>query len=246
MLTFVLATKGLTISAMATFVPDQLSLAPLGAGDLIDRAVRLYRRHLFILIRVAAPPVIVAAGGWILLSLSFRQLMLSPEIADVVLYMILGALGCVIVLAGYLFTLVVMGGATRNLVAHLLRNDPVSARTTYNEVRTRFWELLGAAVLVLIWISLSSLSAAFVLYLAAILIGAALLLAGLASPWLSAIVGVIGFLAAIVASLWVFFFIVGRVAYVPQVMLVEVRGVFEAVSRSFSLPRGTCRRLLWV
>src|SRR5258705_11145360 len=152
-----------SITPMATFIPNQLSLAPLGAGDLIDRAVRLYRRHLFILIRVAAPPVIVARGGWILLSLSFRQLMLSPEIADVVLYMILGALGCVIVLAGYLFTLVVMGGATRNLVAHLLRNDPVSARTTYNEARTRFWGLLGVAVLVLIWISFSSFAAAFVL-----------------------------------------------------------------------------------
>src|SRR5258705_249083 len=127
---------------MSIFIPNQLSLAPLGAGDLIDRAVRLYRRHLFILIRVAAPPVIVAAGGWGFLSLSFRQLMLSPEIADVVLYLILGALGCVIVLGGYLFTLVVMGGATRNLVAHLLSNDPVSARTTYNAVRTRFWGLL--------------------------------------------------------------------------------------------------------
>jgi hypothetical protein len=229
---------------MSTSIENQLSLAPLGAGDLIDRAVRLYRRHLFILIRVAAPPVIVAAGGWILLSLSFRRLMLSPEIADVVLYLILGALGCVIVLAGYLFTLVVMGGATRNLVAHLLRNDPVTARTTYNEVRTRFWGLLGAAVVVLIWISFSSFAAAFVLYLAAILIGAALLLVGLASPWLSAIVGVIGFLAAMVASVWVFFFIVGRVAYVPQAMLVEGRGVFEAVSRSFSLARGNVRRLM--
>src|SRR5258705_13660745 len=118
---------------------------------------------MLILIRVAGPSVIVAACGWILLSLSFRQLMLSPEIADVVLYMILGALGCVIVLGGYLFTLVVMGGATRNLVAHLLSNDPVSARTTYNAVRNRFWGLLGAAVLVLIWISFSSFAAAFVL-----------------------------------------------------------------------------------
>ena len=35
---------------------NQLPLAPLGAGDLIDRAVRLYRQHLFTLIRIAAPP----------------------------------------------------------------------------------------------------------------------------------------------------------------------------------------------
>ncbi len=44
-------------------VDNELSLAPLGAGDLIDRAVRLYRRHFLTLIRIAAPPVIVAAAG---------------------------------------------------------------------------------------------------------------------------------------------------------------------------------------
>ncbi len=49
----------------ATLSPNELPLAPLGAGDLIDRAVRLYRRHLFVLIRTAAPPVIIAAAGWI-------------------------------------------------------------------------------------------------------------------------------------------------------------------------------------
>ena len=41
--------------------PQLISLAPLGAGDLIDRAVRLYRHHFVTLIRIAAPPVIVSA-----------------------------------------------------------------------------------------------------------------------------------------------------------------------------------------
>ena len=35
---------------------NELALAPLGAGDLIDRAVRMYRRHFLTLIRIAAPP----------------------------------------------------------------------------------------------------------------------------------------------------------------------------------------------
>ena len=41
---------------MADPTVRQLSLAPLGAGDLIDRAVRLYRRDLLVLIRTAALP----------------------------------------------------------------------------------------------------------------------------------------------------------------------------------------------
>ena len=55
---------------MSLLSANHLSLAPLGAGDLIDRAVRLYRRHLFVLIRTAAPPVIIGAAGWIVFSLS--------------------------------------------------------------------------------------------------------------------------------------------------------------------------------
>ena len=62
----------------------QLSLAPLGAGDLIDRAVRLYRRHLFVLIRTAALPVIIAALGGILMSLGFRQI---SETSEVLIYL---------------------------------------------------------------------------------------------------------------------------------------------------------------
>jgi hypothetical protein len=61
---------------------------------------------------------------------------------------------------------------------------------------------------------------------------------------LAAIVGVIGTLVSIAFSLWLFFFIVGRVAYVPQVMLVEGKGVFEAIGRSISLARGNVRRLM--
>src|SRR5258705_2510545 len=115
MLTFVLATKGLTISAMATFVPDQLSLAPLGAGDLIDRAVRLYRRHLFVLIRTAAPPVIIVAAGGLLFSISAKRVFATFETSDLFVHGLLLIRSIVIMLAGYLFTLLVIGVANRNL-----------------------------------------------------------------------------------------------------------------------------------
>lgn len=230
---------------MSTFIANQLPLAPLGSGDLIDRAVRLYRRHLFILIRIAAPPVIIAAAGWILLTISVKQMFGSAETSDLLVYFLLFLASLVILLGGYLFILVVMGGATRNLVAHLLRNDPVSARATYQAVRERFWGLLGASVVVLIWIGLSFFAAVVGWYMAVGMVSlAAILLATVAPVWLSVVLGITSFLIASGVSLCVFFFIVGRVAYVPQVMLVEGRGVFDAFSRSFSLARGNVRRLM--
>jgi hypothetical protein len=45
------------------------------------------------------------------------------------------------------------------------------------------------------------------------------------------------------ATGWVFFLVASRVAYVPQVMLVEGQGVFSAIGRSMSLASGNVKRL---
>lgn len=232
---------------MSTLSASQLPLAPLGAGDLIDRAVRLYRRHLFVLIRTAAPPVIIVAAGWILFSISARRVFLTDANEDLFLFGFLWLLSEVIMLTGYLLILVVMGGATRTLVAHLLRNDPVTAGATYAAVRSRFGGLLVASLIVFGWI-FASFIAAFVgfemVFFVFILVSMGLAMAAPLSQWISAVVGVLGFVIASALSIWVFFFIVARVAYVPQVMLVEGKGVFEALGRSFSLAKGNIRRLM--
>lgn len=72
----------------------------------------------------------------------------------------------------------------------------------------------------------------------------AVMFAQIAPVWLAALVGGIGVLAATIVALWLFFFFAGRIAYVPQVMMVEGKRVFEAVSRSFTLARGNVRRLM--
>jgi hypothetical protein len=228
----------------ATLSPNELVLAPLGAGDLIDRAVRLYRRHLFVLIRTAAPPVIIAAAGWIVFSLSIQRVVSTQETGDLFVYVVLSIVFFGVMMGGYLLTLVVMGGATRTLVAHLLRNEPVTARATYAAVRARFWGLLAASFIVLIWVSICLSVIWVVWYLMVVIIVFAVLVASVVHPWLAVILAIIGGLIATVVGLWLFFFIVARVAYVPQVMLVEGKGVFEAFSRSFSLARGNVRRLM--
>jgi hypothetical protein len=228
---------------MSAFV-SQLPLAPLGAGDLIDRAVRLYRRHLFVLIRTAAPPVILVASGWIVMSIAVRRLFVTSETNELVFYVLLAFFSLGLMLAGYLFMLVVMGGATRTLVAHLLRNEPVTARATYAAVKARFWGLLGASTIVMLWISASSTAGFMAAYmvLVAFIFGSLLFVS--ITPWISTIIALIGALIASALGLWIFFMIVARVAYVPQVMLVEGKGVFAAVGRSFSLARGNVRRLM--
>ena len=229
---------------MSSSFVSQLPLAPLGAGDLIDRAVRLYRRHLFVLIRTAAPPVIIVAAGWILFSISMRRVFVTTETNDLMLYGFLILVSSGLMLAGYLFMLVVMGGATRTLVAHLLRNEPVTARATYSAVKARFWGLLGASTIVLVWISASSMAGFMGAYMIVIIFALGSVLFATVVPWVAPVVILIGTLLGMIVGLWIFFLIVGRIAYVPQVMLVEGKSVFAAVGRSFSLARGNVRRLM--
>ena len=224
---------------------NDLHLVPLGAGDLIDRAVRLYRRHLFTLMRIAAPPVVVSAIGWVLWTIGTRQFVSTSDTAALVFYFFLCVLAVCIVVGGHIFSLIVMGGASRNLVTHLLWGEPVLVRTTYAAVRSRFWSLLGATLLVVMWLGLAMMVASTAGYLVGIfLVLAVVFLAQVAPVWLSVIVGIAGGLVAMAVSLWLFFFMAGKVAYVPQVLLVEGKRVFESISRSFSLARGNVRRLM--
>src|ERR687883_386240 len=94
----------------------QLSLAPLGAGDLIDRAVRLYRRHFLTLIRIATPPVIVSVIGTVMMSIGMREASQTPDEMSLAFYGALAFAGFLLRVGGMLLTLIVMGGATRNLV----------------------------------------------------------------------------------------------------------------------------------
>ena len=221
----------------------ELALAPLGAGDLIDRAVRLYRRHFWTLLRIAAPPVLISALGWTIATIFGRGL--NTDSSDLLVRNVLLFLaGCSIIVIGALFSIVVMGGATRNLVSHLIWNEPVSARTTYLAVKSRFWSLLWASVLVGIWLGFAA-TVAFMVYLfLSFIMFTAIAVTSSISPWLTAIVGGIGTVAAIIAGLIIFFLLAGRMAYVPQAMLVEGRGVLSAINRSFSLASGNVRRLM--
>lgn len=228
-----------------TVTLERLPVAPLGAGDLIDRAVRLYRRHLFTLIRIAAPPVLVSAVGSVLMSIAWRTASAATSGSELAAYILMGVAGITLFVGGHIFNLIVMGGAARNLVMHLLWNEPVSVRATYAAVRSRFWGLLWATLIMVGWLVISILVAFFGWYMVVIVVTVgAVVFAQIAPAWLSVVLGVIGFTASTIVALWLFFFFAGRIAYVPQVMLVEGKGVFESVGRSFTLARGNVRRLM--
>jgi hypothetical protein len=221
---------------------EQLALSPLGAGDLIDRTVRLYRRHFTTLIRAAAPPVVVAAAGSVLWTVGWRESALTETPGALAVYVVMIVVGVALILFGNFCFLLVMGGASRNLVLHLLRGEPVSAAAIYRNVRARFWGLVGALLVIVILAGLIAMPLAFVW-----LMGVALAIGGVVAVTGESVFGIVVAVvlsfAITLGTLFLFFLVMGRVAYVPQVMLVEGRGVFDSLSRSISLARGNVRRL---
>lgn len=226
---------------------SSLALTPLGAGDLIDRAIRFYRNNFWTFVWIAAPPVLLGtliSIGWTILGREVFSVGASGSYSDYILTGFFNWVGSFIIwLVESVATLVVMGGASRNFVRHLLFGESVTVRETYANVWKRLGGLIVASTLVavlLLFIGSMIFYFGFIfLFLAVAIVGYTLKFI----PILAFIVSLAVGLAIIFGTGWLFFLVASRFAYVPQVMLVEGQGVFAAVGRSTGLAGGSVKRL---
>lgn len=223
-----------------------MSIAPLGAGDLIDRAVRLYRKDFWTFVLIAAPPVIVGtlfSIGWMLLARQFFFVGATyrpEEMWSYVIFMWLG--GIVIWLTETVAVLTIMGGASRNFVRHLLFNEPITFRKTYKNTFGRLFGLILASGIIAVLLGIVGITIFYFGLFVTILIAALVFIVFSFSQVLATIVSFIfGFGVAVFMG-WLFFLIAARFAYVPQVMLVEGQGVVAAIGRSMTLASGNVKR----
>lgn len=235
---------------MANSVPDEskLTITPLGAGDLIDRAVRFYRRYFWTFVLIAAPPVVVGtlvSVGWTIVSREIFSVGPDRFSAENTFYFFFVWLGAIVIwLVETVATLVVMGGASRNFVRHLLLGEAISFRETYRNAWKRLASLIVASTI--ITVVLGSIGVGITYF--GILLGMLLIILIVAVfsfvPVVAVILSVVVGLAVAAGTLWLYFLVASRVAYVPQVMLVEGLGVFPAIGRSVSLASGNVSRLM--
>jgi hypothetical protein len=227
-------------------INSALTLAPLGAGDLIDRAVRFYRQNFWTFVWIAAAPIIIGtliSIGWTILGRKIFNVGVSHDSTEMFIYYFFTSVGNIIIwLTETIAILTVMGGASRNFVRHLLFGEPVTFRETYANVRTRLGGLIVASIIIAVLLGIVGVS---IFYFGIILAFLAVSLAVLAfsfSPFLTFIVAFLLSLAILIGTAWLFFLAASRFAYVPQVMLVEGQGVFSAVGRSATLASGNVKR----
>jgi len=226
---------------------SSLSLAPLGAGDLIDRAVRFYRSNFWTFVLIAAPPVVVGtliSVSWTILGRGLFSVGSHQDPFEQSLYyLFLWSGNLFIWLAETVAALVVMGGASRSFVRYLLFGEPITFKEIYRNTWKRLAGLISASLIITILLGFAGL---IILY-SGLLIGVLVVMAAIYvfsfSPFIAFIISLALSLAAVFGTLWLFFLLASRFAYVPQVMLVEGLGVFAAIGRSASLASGNVKRL---
>ncbi len=224
-----------------------LAVVPLGAGDLVDRAIRFYRKFFRTFILIAAPPVVIATVlfvGWTMLGRYLFTLSADSYAIENTAYYAFVWLGSALIwFAETVATLVVMGGASRNFVRHLLFGEPITFRETYQNVARRLGGLVVGSTIITAVLGAIGLTIFYMGLLIGV-IGVLLIAAGLSFlPVAAFAVSVVFGLAVAAGTVWVFFLAASRLAYVPQVMLVEGQGVFAAIGRSASLAGRSVWRL---
>ncbi len=230
-----------------TSANSQLSLTPLGAGDLIDRAIRFYRKNFWTFVWIAAPPIIAGT----LISIAWRILARGLFNVDVVnypgetgfYYFFLWVGNLIIWLIETVATFTVMGGASRNFVRHLLFGEPITFRETYRNAKGRVFGLIAASTLITLLLGFIGLIILSVGYSVALITVLIVVYAFSFSPFLIWLISLGLILGIAFGTGWLFFLIAANFAYVPQAMLVEGQGVFPAIGRSASLASGNAKRL---
>lgn len=222
-------------------------LAPLGAGDLIDRAVRFYRSNFWTFVWIAAPPILLGtifSIGWTILGRELFSLGASRNADDYILSWMFTSFGNLIIWSlEMIAVLCVMGGASRNFVRHILFGEPITFRETYANSLKRIGALTVASVFIVALLSFCGFVIFYLGLLIAVFAVAAAVYVLQFSGFLAFTVSVFLVLATAFGTGWLFFLVASRFAYVPQIMLVEGQGVFAAIGRSAGLASGNVKRL---
>jgi hypothetical protein len=203
----------------------ELLLQPVSAGDLIDRSLRLYRRHLTSLLAIAAVPGLVAVLGGLLTVFAGGDL-LTPAGGHLLIYGL-----------SPILNLMVVGGLTKVVANHVMFDEPITFRRTWQVVIQHFGRLFGVAVIgwLLLPVTVTCLIGVGVIGLGMITILLTPLPAGPGASWLMALPIAIMAVGLSVLGGLAFLEIYARVAMMPAAAVIERQPVGSAVARGLKL-----------
>jgi hypothetical protein len=219
------------------------ALEPMSTGDVIDRAVRLYRRNFSALISIVAVPAVFGYIVKLMFSYGYSSLVMgaankAPNFSgDAVAMMIAGAVGYPIWLFILLMT---VSGLSRVVGDNVMLNEPIKFRRCLSAIRKRLGAitlmgLLCVAMLFLVYIVFS-----IFVFVVALMIGAVagVVAAAKLPSWLVGTLLGIAILIAAACLIALLLAIVARIVFMPQIVMIEGQGAGSALGRAITLGRG--------
>jgi len=228
---------------MATFT----ILEPMSTGDVIDRAVRLYRRNFTPLLQITAVPTVL---GWVVSVMfwnGYTSVLTSASTSrgfsvTALVMLILGLLGYPV----WMFvTLSTVSGLCRVVGDHVMLGDPITFRGCFAAVRKR----LGAITLMGL-LSVALLFAAYLVVSIVLFVGFllfALIVGAIAEArmpqWVTTVILTVTAIAAVAGALLLIFVVASRLIFLPQVVMIEGESAGNALGRAIRLGKGNWYRV---
>lgn len=225
-------------------------LEPMSTGDVIDRAVRLYRRNFAPLVSIVAVPTVVGYLASLMFWYGYSNLVMgaqsptgAPEGALPVLL-----LGLLCYPLWLFLLLVTVAGVTRVVGDNLMMGEVITFRKCLAAVRKRLGSItllafLSVGILVILYFFLAMLAFVMLLFVG-IIVGLAT--AARLPTWAVVAVITITVVIALAAIILIISVIASRVVFLPQVVMIEGESPGSAIGRAIRLGKGNGHRVFAV
>jgi hypothetical protein len=222
-------------------------LEPLSTGDVIDRAVRLYRRNFTPLLGIAAVPTVIGYIVSLMFWNGYAGLLTGVSgsrglSVSAIWMLMLGVLGYPI----WFYTLLVtISGLSRVVGDHLMLDEPITLRRCFGAAKQRLGAITLMALLFVVMLFAAYIVLSIVLFVLMMAIG---LFAGLVAavrlpPWMTTTALVITVIVGVALTLFVILVILSRVVFLPAIVMIEGQSAGNAVGRAISLGKGNWYRV---
>ncbi|HSB10708.1 MAG TPA: hypothetical protein VLM38_14565 [Blastocatellia bacterium] len=228
---------------MATFT----ILEPMSTGDVIDRAVRLYRRNFTPLVSIVALPTLI---GWIVSMMfwyGYTSLLASASgqrsfPLSAIWMLALGGMGYPV--WGFLLLLTV-SGLTRVVGDHVMLGERITFRGCISAVRRRFGAITLMGLLSMALVLAAYIVVSIVLVVLILVVGllVGVIAAARLPQWIATTAVVITVIVAVAFFILLILVVAARVAFLPQSVMIEGESAGSALGRAMRLGKGNWYRV---
>ncbi|MFP5263350.1 MAG: hypothetical protein ACLGJB_15725 [Blastocatellia bacterium] len=216
-------------------------IEPMSTGDVIDRAVRLYRRNFTPLVAIVSVPTMIGYLSSLMFWYGYQHIVngasgASGPPAEAIWMLVLGALG----FPAWLFSmLLTVSGMARAVGDHLMMGEAITLRNCFSAARRRLGDitrlgLLCAVMLFGVYIVFTVMVVVLML-IVGVVVG--VVVAMRMPQWIVMTVTVVTALIAMAGAVIIALLIASRVVFFPHVVMIEGQSAGSAIGRAIRLGR---------